>query len=109
MRRTAARCTVLCTLLLGTGTPTWPQSATPNISYKTKCEVCHGTAGLADTPEAKRLSVLPFTDPSVVAKTDSALIGIIQNGSGKMPPFDGKLSDQEINALIQFIRQVQNK
>jgi mono/diheme cytochrome c family protein len=83
----------------------WAQTAT--ISYKTKCEVCHGATGLADTALAKRLNVLSFTDPTVVAKSDSALVGIIENGSGKMPAFTGKLTDQEISTLIQYIRQVQ--
>lgn len=86
----------------------WAQTTT-SVSYKAKCEMCHGTTGLADTPQAKQLKVLPFTDATVVADSDSTLIGIITNGSGKMPAFKGKLSDAEINAFIQFIRQVQNK
>lgn len=107
MSAPAQRIGILCILLFGILVPSWPQ--TTSISYKTKCAVCHGSSGLADTPEAKRLSVLPFSDPIVKAKTDSELIGIVQNGTGKMPSFKGKITDQEINNLIQFIRQVQNQ
>jgi mono/diheme cytochrome c family protein len=85
------------------------KAQTQNISYKAKCEVCHGSTGLADTPTAKRMMVLPFTDPTIVAKSDSDIIGMIENGSGKMPAYKGKLTDQEINGYIQFMRQVQDK
>ena len=85
------------------------KAETRNISYKAKCEVCHGSTGLADTPTAKRMMVLPFTDPTVVAKSDSDIIGTIENGSGKMPAYKGKVSEQEINGYIQIIRQTQNK
>jgi len=84
-------------------------SQTSTISYKTKCEVCHGTAGLADTPEAKHLHVLPFNDPSIVAKSDAELSATIQNGSGKMPSFKNRITDAELNNLIRYIRQVQNR
>jgi mono/diheme cytochrome c family protein len=83
----------------------WSQAAP--LSYTAKCAVCHGSTGAADTATAQRFSVLAFTDPIVVAKSDSVLIGIIENGSGKMPAYKGKLTDQEINTLIEYIRQVQ--
>lgn len=107
MRRFARSAGVLLVLLFGFGLSMDAQ--TESLSYKAKCEVCHGSAGLADTPQAKRLNVLPFTDPTVVAKSDTTLIGIIENGSGKMPAFKGKATDQEVNSFIQFIRQVQQK
>ena len=80
-----------------------------SVSYKAKCEMCHGASGLADTPQAKQFKALSFTDPTVIADSNSALIGIIINGSGKMPAYKGKLSDAEINSFIQFIRQVQSQ
>jgi mono/diheme cytochrome c family protein len=103
----AQRISILCILFVGINIPSRSQST--SISYGTKCEVCHGRTGLAETSAAKRLGVLPFTDASIVAKSDSTLIGIIQNGSGKMPSFKDKLTDQELSNLIQFIRQTQKQ
>lgn len=99
---------VIAALPLCTGSLAWSQ-VTASLSYKAKCEICHGVSGHADTPQAKQLKVLPFTDPTVVADSDSTLIGIITSGSGKMPAFKGKVSDAEINSFIQFIRQLQNQ
>ena len=102
----ARRVRFLCIPLLGVGCFSWSQSV--SISYKVKCEMCHGAAGLADTQQAKLLKVLPFTDPTVVSKSDTTLTGIIENGTGKMPAFKGKLTDNEITNLIRYVRQVQN-
>ena len=101
--------TILISTLLFCIVPFASSQVATSISYKAKCEMCHGTSGLADTPQAKQLKVLSFSDPIVVADSDSTLVGIITNGSGKMPAYKGKLSDAEINSFIQFIRKVQNQ
>lgn len=81
--------------------------STENISYSTKCETCHGKTGLADTTPGKLFQIKPFTDSTVIATSDSGLQDEILNGSGKMPPFKGKLSTTELANLIQYIRQLQ--
>jgi len=78
-----------------------------NLSYSAKCETCHDKAGLANTSAGKLFHMRPFTDPTVLAMSDSALQDAIVNGSGKMPAFKGKLSNAEITNLIQYIHKLQ--
>jgi len=82
--------------------------STKNLSYSTKCETCHGDKGLADTSPGKLFHMKPITDPAVLAMTDSELKDVITNGSGKMPAYKGKLSDAEIQDLMNYIHQLEN-
>jgi mono/diheme cytochrome c family protein len=76
-------------------------------SYRDKCLICHGTNGLGNNQPGQPANVLPFNTPSIVAMSDATLLGILENGSGKMPAFKGKVTDDEANKLIQYIRQLQ--
>jgi hypothetical protein len=69
--------------------------------------MCHGTTGLGDTPPGKMMNVQPFNSTQVLNMSDQALIGVLMNGSGKMPAYRGKISDTETNNLILFIHQLQ--
>ena len=80
-----------------------------SVDYQTKCQMCHGVSGLADTGPAKTLKVQPLNSATVEAKSDATLTGIIKSGSGKMPAFQGKLTDDEINNLVKYIHQLQAK
>ena len=37
-------------------------------------------------------------------QSDADLSGIITNGKGKMPKYDGKLTKEQIDSVVQFIR-----
>jgi mono/diheme cytochrome c family protein len=76
-------------------------------SYRDKCMICHGANGLGKGQSGKSVNVLPFNSPSIVAMSDAALLGILENGAGKMPAFKGKITDDEANKLIQYVRQLQ--
>jgi cytochrome c6 len=97
---------VLGVAAFGTASLSFAQSS-GNLSYKAKCQMCHGATGLGDTQPGRALNVQPFTSSAVQAMSDAALIGIIRNGQGKMPAYQGKLPDAEINNLIQYIHQLQ--
>ena len=86
-----------------------PAQVKGNLSYTIKCEVCHGATGLGDTSPGKQFNVKPFTDPTVLAMSDTAIQDLIVNGSGKMPAYRGKLADAEVTSLIQYIHKLQNK
>jgi cytochrome c6 len=76
-------------------------------SYKAKCQMCHGASGLGDTPAGKAMSVTSFSDPKITAMSDAALLAVIKSGSGKMPAYQGKLTDDEVTFLLQYIHQLQ--
>jgi cytochrome c6 len=72
--------------------------------YKTKCAACHGTDGKGDTAVGKKMGVKSFTDPDVAKNSDESWVEITKKGKGKMPGYDGKLSDDQIKELVKYIR-----
>ena len=73
--------------------------------YKSKCQVCHGADGKGSAP-GQKLGVHDFHSPEVAKESDAELIKITKEGKGKMPKFDGKLTDDQIKALIKYIRSL---
>jgi mono/diheme cytochrome c family protein len=72
--------------------------------YKAKCQACHGADGKGDTPAGKKLGVKDFQSPEVAKMSDAELFDITKKGKGKMPGYDTKLTDDQIKALIKYIR-----
>lgn len=73
-------------------------------TYKAKCQMCHGAAGLADSPAGKSMKVKPITDPDVKKQTEAEMIAATKNGSGKMQPFKDKLTDAQIKDAVTYFR-----
>jgi mono/diheme cytochrome c family protein len=74
--------------------------------YKSKCQACHGADGKGDTPAGKKLGVKDFHSPDVAKMSDQELFAITKNGKDKMPPYDKKLTDEQIKELIKYIRSL---
>jgi len=87
--------------------PVIAQSGTD--TYKTKCATCHGSDGLASTPMAKAMKVPSFKAPELAKASDADLIAATKNGKGKMPAYNGKLTDAQIKEAIVYIRTLQKK
>jgi len=82
-------------------------------SYAIYCATCHGATGDADTPIAQALSPPPTRhDDGAYMRTltDDYLFKVIKEGGvavGKSPmmaPWGGSLSDEQIRAVVAFIR-----
>jgi len=80
--------------------PTW---------YKTKCAMCHGADGKGETPMGKKLNIRDLGSPEVQKQTDAELTAIISKGKGKMPPFEGKLTAEQIGQVLAHIRELGKK
>jgi len=76
-------------------------------TYKAKCQMCHGAAGLGDTPAGKAMAAIPFNSTDVVKASDANLTAIIKSGKNKMPSFTGKLTDAQIKDVLTYIRTLQ--
>jgi mono/diheme cytochrome c family protein len=72
--------------------------------YKAKCATCHGTDGKGETSIGKSMKLKSLGAPDVQKTTDADLNKIISDGKGKMPAYKGKLSADEIKALVTYIR-----
>jgi len=63
--------------------------------FSTRCSSCHG----AEREGGGGPPLLPTN----LTKDPSAYVETITNGSGRMPTWGGRLSTDEINALVEFI------
>ncbi len=81
------------------------QSANNSVAstYKTNCVPCHGPDGRG-TPVGKSLNVADFHSAQVQQQSDSQLAGVISDGRGNMPPFGTRLSKEQIDTLVKYIR-----
>ena len=73
--------------------------------YKSHCQSCHGASGKA-TAIGKKLGAKDFQDPDVVKLSEAGLTNVIAEGKNKMPPYKGKLTDDQIKALAQYIKEM---
>lgn len=70
--------------------------------YESQCESCHGKWGegvYAPVTIDKAASLAKFPDPAAQA----AVVGA---GKGQMPAFAGRLSPEQIDAVVAYIRQL---
>jgi len=74
-------------------------------SYKNSCAGCHAFDGTG-TPIGK---VPDLRSPQVQSQPDSALFQVIREGKGNMPSFGRSLDSAQIEGLVQFIRQLNEK
>ena len=77
-----------------------PQLVQGRAIYSSNCVGCHGADGSGGT--GSKLSdgfvVDAFPDPA-------AQFAVIADGKDRMPAFKGKLSDDEIDAVVRFTRE----
>jgi cytochrome c6 len=93
--------------LLAAGTASFAQDGA--AIYKSKCQMCHGADGMADTPAGKSTKARPFNSPDVMKMSDDDLIAATTNGKNKMPAYKGKLTDAQIKDVIAYIHTLQKK
>lgn len=72
--------------------------------YKAKCATCHGQDGSGDTPVGKSLQVADLRSAAVQGKSDAELTQAVTDGKGNMPGFKGNITDDEIHAVVTFVR-----
>jgi len=100
--------TVAVMTLFGPALALWAADAKSN--WGDNCAKCHGAEGKGDTRMGRKLDIPDFTDAKVQAKfTDVEAFKAIKeglkdpDGKTRMKAIDG-LSDDEIKALVQYVR-----
>lgn len=85
-------------------------AAEPKENWEQHCAKCHGSDGKGDTKMGKKLEVRDYTDATVKAsiKDDEALKalkeGLTKDGKQLMKAFSPAVSDDELKALIAYMR-----
>jgi len=84
--------------------------------YKEKCNTCHGPNGKGDGPVGKALKPPPADlDTVLKGKADADIAKIIKEGgkavgkSALMPAFGSKFTDEQIQALVQYVKGFSSK
>jgi cytochrome c6 len=77
--------------------------ATADI-YKAKCASCHGADGKGDTPAGKGMKIKDLASEDVQKMSDADLAGIIEKGKKPMPGYEGKLTKEQIDSLVKWMR-----
>ena len=83
----------------------WAADQGTSDLYKAKCQSCHGADGKA-TAIGKKLGAKDFQDPDTAKLSDAEMAKIIEQGKNKMPPYKGKLTDDQIKALVSYIKEL---
>ncbi|HEY3707030.1 MAG TPA: cytochrome c [Terracidiphilus sp.] len=91
---------VLAAIFAVAGTVSFAQSAGDAI-YKANCQSCHGSSGTPNAGIAKMMDVKPAAEYKT---TEKEQIDSVKNGKGKMKPFAGKLTDDQIKAAVTYFR-----
>ncbi len=76
--------------------------------FKKNCMMCHGAGGRGFSA----LKTPNFTDPKWQSSTkDKEMREVVKNGKKgtAMPAFGGQLKDEEISAVIAYIRSLKKK
>jgi len=77
--------------------------------FKGKCAMCHGADGAGKTMMGEKLKIPDLHSFDVQKKSDADLTGTIAKGKDRMPAYEGKLSKEQIDLLVGFIRELGKK
>ena len=86
------------------------RGADPKTNWMNNCMQCHGPDGSANTSMGKALNAKDLTNAQIQSTfTDAEAAaaikdGVTKDGMARMIAFGGKLSDDEIKALVAYIR-----
>jgi cytochrome c553 len=105
--RTSIRFSLLALLLAGA---TSVMAADVKMNWDKECAKCHGADGKGQTKMGRQSGAKDYTDPKVQAEMDDAKAvtrikeGLKDGAKEKMKPYADKFSDDEIKALVAYMR-----
>lgn len=93
--------------VLGAGNTNEAGAADTATIYNRQCVSCHGRDGRGRTRKGRQTKARDMTDASWQDDiSDERLFNSISNGRGKMPAFRKKISENDIDALVAYIRRM---
>lgn len=75
-------------------------------TYKAKCQMCHGPGGVPSAAMAKSMNLKELGSADVQKQSDADLKTVVEKGKGKMTGFAGKLSPEQINDVVKYVRSL---
>ena len=77
--------------------------------YKAQCAKCHGDTGKADTTIGKAMKVPAIVGDANIQKMSDADVAARIKGNAKHPPTVKSLSDDDVNAVAAYVKQLAGK
>jgi mono/diheme cytochrome c family protein len=78
-------------------------------SFKAKCAMCHGADAAGKTVMGEKLGIKDLRSDEVQKQSDAELAQIIAKGKAKMPAYEGKLTTDQVQNVVAFIRTAAKK
>jgi len=101
---------VLCVSVVSSYSSNYQTSQTAKIKdakklFKQRCIKCHGADGTGNTTYGQTIGASNLTDPEWQDRVeDKRLLNVIKHGRGQMPAFGEKLTDDQIDSLMLYVR-----
>ena len=99
---------VVALAILAAGSQATAQTAasldSAGATYKANCAICHGDDG-AGSAIGARLHVKDLRSKEVQDRSAKELEQIVRAGTGNMPAFGSRLDGEQIQKVIEFVRQ----
>jgi mono/diheme cytochrome c family protein len=74
--------------------------------YNARCSICHGVDGRGNTPQGRKVKAKDLRTPAVQNQSNDLLMETVMDGYGKMPGFEKKLSADQIQQVLAYIREL---
>jgi mono/diheme cytochrome c family protein len=99
---------VLLTPLSAGKAPPAPGNQAAN-DFKLRCSSCHGVNGDGDTSLGRTLKAADLRSVEVQEQSDAELAKVIADGRKNMPSFSNSLTQDQIRAVVGYIRKLAGK
>jgi cytochrome c6 len=85
-------------------------AADARATFGAQCAICHGRDGRGKTARGRRMHARDLTDGNWQNDvSDERLFNSINNGRNKMPAFKKKLSENDIDVLVNYVRSLRRQ
>ena len=96
---------VIVSMALLIGGAVTVRAAEAKENWDKYCTKCHGPDGKGKTPMGKKFDIKDYSDAKVQeGLKDEEKAKAIKEGKGKMKAFGENLSDDEIKAMVKYVR-----
>ena len=79
-------------------------AADASATWNSQCASCHGKDGSGNTAMGKKLGVKDYSKEQ--SFSDAEAMKVIKDGKGKMKAYKDKLSDDDVKALVAYVRSL---
>jgi mono/diheme cytochrome c family protein len=99
----------VASIALAMGPALFGQGETGEAIYKRNCAGCHGADGSGQTAMGRTFKIGDLRAAETQKMTDAQLADVIAKGKGKMPAYDKRLSHDQIQSVVGYLRDLAKK